>query len=241
MARINLDGWYTVTELAELACTSRHAVLYHLRRHERKGMAYIQRGNRLLITPNAAERFLAGGGIPRGCPRPGYTPLQELAPALGVSPNLLRKQCLTGRVDCYRYRHTIYVHTYQARDANAGGLPPGWVWAREIAAQIGLSRSALVRRLRRRGKPIRRIMHQAAVRRADVNEVMDIAPAGAVPVQRVARLAGVTRNAVTYWCRYHGYPVYYQSRGGGRVAMIASDIAARYLAGRRGRRVDNVA
>ena len=171
------------------------------------------------------------------------------AGATRSTPTLLRlygmfqsSPALSGRCnDCYRYRHTIYVHTYQARDANAGGLPPGWVWAREIAAQIGLSRSALVRRLRRRGKPVRRIMHQAAVRRADVNEVMDIAPAGAVPVQRVARLAGVTRNAVTYWCRYHGYPVYYQSRGGGRVAMIASDIAVRYLAGRRGRRVDNVA
>lgn len=238
MASVSAE-WYSVGELAAEVGVTRNAIHAWLKRNNVRRGVYVVRGpgGQLYLHPQVAEAYRVRHGIPTGEPTAGMVPLRTFAQQHGESYNRLLGYCQRGRVRCVRYKRRIYADRYQLAHLLRNPLPPGTVWAAEAARERGLTTSALLKRLRRRGLPVMRVNGRGVVRREDVLLVAGPpVPAGTVPAKRVAYEAGVTREAVTAWMRAHGYQVFYKPLpgGGGNVAHVTREAAEAYLRRRRG-------
>ncbi len=232
MGAASLAGWISVRELAELAGATPNAVHSWLRRNARRPQQWRIVGKRALMHPRTAERYLNRGDIPSGEPEPGMIPVLEAARLLGAPHNRLLAYCHQGRARCTRWRKTIWINRYDAAELERNPLDEGWVWASEAAERLGITRPALLKRLRKRGREIRLVRGRAAVRWQDALDTQDYVPPGVIAAARVAAAAGVTRGAVTHWARSNGHPVYHRSGPSGRIAYITRETAEAYMAQR---------
>jgi len=184
---------------------------------------------RMYLSPEMAEEYLNRRGVPTAEPPAGYVLIYDYSREHGFSHNRLLGHCYRGELPCVRYKRKFWAPLYQLRRIAQNPLPEGWVWAEDAARALGLSRGAMLKRLHTRGLEVRRILDRGAVRWLDAAQLREIAPPDAVPAQRIALQAGVTREAVTSWARRHRRPVYYVYVRGHRMAALGPEDAERYL------------
>jgi len=225
----SLDGYTTVSELAEMAGVTPNAIHGWLRRFKRRGTDYRVRNGRLYLSPRTVDQYLNRRGVPASPPRPGDVSIYHYAKEHGIVHNRLLKACYTGKLDCIRYKKAFYANRYAIERLLENTLPNGWVWGTDAARELGITVPALYKRLRRRKLPIKLILGRGAIRREDLSKVRNVLPANTIPAVKVASKAGTTRGAVTWWMRKHGHPVYHAPYGTYMTAFVTEESAKAYL------------